>query len=276
MIERGGVEKESGEGNTPHSPSASPLISQLYGLGVERAGVLVVHTSFRAVRPVEGGPTGLIEALRTALGPDGTLVMPSWTGDDNTPFDPLTTPANPDLGVTADTFWRMPGVRRSAHPFAFAAAGPHAERITADPLPIPPHRPESPIGRIHDLDGQVLLLGVGHDANTTLHLAEVMADVPYRMPHHITVLENGRPTRIDYGETDHCCQGFAFADEWLRERRLQREGIVGSAHSRLMRSRDIVRVAIEYLERDPLLFLHPRGECAECDLAWASVEATSV
>ena len=103
----------------------------------------------------------------------------------------------------------------------------------------------------------------------------MLADVPYRMPHHITVLENGRPTRIDYGETDHCCRRFAFADEWLRERGLQREGIVGHAHSRLMRSRDIVRVAGEYLASDPLLFLHPRGECEECDVARESVHVSS-
>src|SRR5688572_10855896 len=42
---------------------------------------LLVHTSFRAVRPIEGGPLGLIEALRAALGSDGTLVLPSWTGN---------------------------------------------------------------------------------------------------------------------------------------------------------------------------------------------------
>ncbi len=252
------------------------LAAQLHTLGVEPGAVLVVHTSFRAVRPVENGPTGLIEALRRALGPDGTLVMPSWTGDDDAPFDPRTTAANADLGVTADTFWRMPGVRRSAHPFAFAAVGPHAERVTVDPLAIPPHRPESPIGRVHELDGQVLLLGVGHDADTTLHLAEAMSEVPYRTSKHITVLEDGGPKRIEYTETDHCCQRFTFADEWLRERGLQREGIVGSAHARLMRSRDIVRVAVEQLRGDRVLFLHPRGECEECDLAWESLEASSV
>jgi aminoglycoside 3-N-acetyltransferase len=247
------------------------LADHLRALGVDRGGVLLVHTSFRAVRPVERGPQGVIDALRTALGPIGTLVMPSWTGDEDEPFDPTTTPASPDLGVVADTFWRMPGVRRSNHPFAFAAAGPAAERITSDPLPIPPHRLESPVGRVYELDGQVLLLGVGHDADTTLHLAELMADVPYRVPKHCTVLENGRAVRVDYGENDHCCQRFAFADEWLRERALQREGLVGHAHARLMRSRDIVSVAREQLARDPLLFLHARGECAECDMAWASV-----
>ncbi len=54
---------------------------QLRALGVEKGGVLLVHASFRATGPVEGGPLGLIEALRDALGPDGTLVMPSWSED---------------------------------------------------------------------------------------------------------------------------------------------------------------------------------------------------
>jgi len=58
------------------------VTAQLHALGVEPGGVLLVHTSYRAVRPVEGGPPGLIEALRAALGPEGTLVMPSW-GSDN-------------------------------------------------------------------------------------------------------------------------------------------------------------------------------------------------
>jgi aminoglycoside 3-N-acetyltransferase len=244
------------------------VVQQLRALGVKEGGVLLVHTSFRAVRPVEGGPAGLIDALRTALGSDGTLVMPSWPDDDDHPFDPATAPADKDLGVVADTFWRMPGVRRANQVFACAAVGPAAEYILSDPLPLPPHRPESPVGRVHELDGQVLLLGVSHAEDTTLHLAELLAGVPYRVPHHCTVLENDRPVRIDYGENDHCCLRFNLADEWLRERGLQREGPVGHAHARLMRSRDIVAVAVEHLAHDPLIFLHPRGECAECDKTW--------
>ena len=172
---------------------------QLRGLGVEKSGVLLVHSSFRAVRPVEGGPAGLIDGLREALGPEGTLVMPSWTADADTPFDPLTTPAASDLGIVADTFWQCPGVLRSDHAEAFAAVGPHAAGIVAGPLPLPPHIPESPVGRVFVLDGQVLLLGVNHDANTTLHLAELLGNVPYRVPRYLTVLQDGRPVRVEYG-----------------------------------------------------------------------------
>lgn len=251
-----------------HELSLADVEGQLAALGVMNGGVLVVHTSFRAVRPIEGGPLGLIELLRAAIGADGTLVMPSWTGDDDDPFDPTSTPASPDLGVVPDAFWRLPGVERSNHPFAFAAAGPQAERITSGPLPIPPHALESPIGRVYELDGQVLLLGVGHDSDTMLHLAELLAGVPYRLPKHCTLLQEGRPVRIDYAENDHCCARFAFADKWLRARGLQSEGLVGHAHSRLARAQDIVKVALEQLALDPLLFLHPpSAECAECDEA---------
>jgi aminoglycoside 3-N-acetyltransferase len=248
------------------------LAAQLRALGVREGGVLLVHTSFRAVRPVEGGPRGLIDALRTAVGPAGTLVMPSWSGDDHAPFDPATTAAAADLGVVADTFWRLDGVTRSDHLNAFAAAGPRAAWIVGDPLALPPHTPDSPVGRVHEADGQVLLLGVGHEADTTLHLAEVMAGVPYRVPRRCTVLREGRSVRVDYGENDHCCARFALADEWLRALGLQAEGPVGRAHARLARARDIVELALERLAGDPLLFLHPAGGgCADCDEARQSI-----
>jgi aminoglycoside N3'-acetyltransferase len=247
------------------------VVAQLRALGVEPEGVLLVHTSFRAVRPVEGGPAGLIDALRAALGRGGTLVMPAWSDEDESPFDPTQSRVAPDLGIVAGTFRRMPGVRRSDHPFAFAALGPAAGTVLADPLPLPPHIPASPVGRVHELNGQVLLLGVNHDADTTLHLAEVLADVPYGIPKHCTVLRDGRPVRLEYAENDHCCERFTLVDEWLRTAGAQREGPVGYAHARLARSRDIVRVARAQLARDPLLFLHAPGVCAECDEARAHI-----
>lgn len=250
------------------------LVEQLSDLGVVAGGILLVHTSYRAVRPVDGGPAGLIAALQHAVGPGGTLVMPSTAADDDAPFDPRTDPADPELGVVADVFWRLDGVVRGDHPFAFAARGPLAGRIVADPLPMPqpPNVPASAVGRVHELDGQVLLLGVGHDANTTLHLAELLSGVPYRRPKHCTVLADGRPKRIDYGENDHCCQRFALADDWLRARGQQEEGPVGNAVARLFRSRHLVAAAVERLRAEPLVFLHgPEMGCGECDDARASL-----
>jgi aminoglycoside N3'-acetyltransferase len=254
--------------------SRGVVAEQLRALGVRAGRVLLVHTSYRAVRPVERGPEGVIEALTEVLGPEGTLVMPSWSGDDSVVFDPAASPAAADLGIVAETFRRLPEVVRSDHAFAFAARGRHAAEIVVGPLPIPPHTLESPVGRVHALDGQVLLLGVGHDANTTLHLAELLAGVPYRVLKSALVRRNGAVERIEYGENDHCCARFGFADDWLRARGLQCEGSIGNAHARLMRARDVVHVAVEQLRREPLVFLHPAGSgCAECEEARLSVAA---
>ena len=245
---------------------------QLLDLGVAAGGVLLVHTAFSRVGPVEGGPAGLIAALRGVLGVGGTLVMPSMTDDDDHPFDPTATNCR-WMGIVADTFWRLPGVLRSDNPHAFAAVGPHAPAITADhPLDCP-HGQKTPVDRVQELDGQVLLLGVGHDANTTIHLAEALAGVRYRQPKYVTVLRDGEPVRIHYGETDHCCQNFALLDGWLQADQQQRRGGVGYAEARLARARDIVAQATARLRVDETVFLHPPGVDPECDAARASIPA---
>jgi aminoglycoside N3'-acetyltransferase len=244
------------------------LVAQLRSLGVEPGDVLVVHTAFSEV--ATGTPETLIDALREAIEPGGTLVMPSMSDDDERVFDVHATPCLA-MGVVADTFRRLPGVLRSDNPHAFAATGPHARAIVAEhPLDVP-HGLDSPIGRVYDLDGKVLLLGVGHGENTMIHLAENLAGVPYRIAKRLTVVRDGTPSTLDYAEIDHCCERFALADAWLDEAGLQRRGFVGRAEARLMRAADVVRVVTARLRDDPLTFLHPPGVDAECDAARASV-----
>lgn len=243
------------------------LMGQLRALGVQPGGVLLVHT---ALSRVGTSPYQLIEGLLAAVGADGTLVMPSMADDDDVPFDRKTTPCRA-VGVVADTFWRMAGVLRSDSPHAFAAHGPLAARIT-EPHPVDiPHGLDSPPGRVYQLNGSVLLLGVGHDADTTVHVAENIAGVRYRQPKYATVLEDGQPRRYEYGETDHCCQRFALLDEWLGHQ--QKVVVIGNGHARLARSRDIVAAALARLRENETIFLHAPGACGECDAARAGAAA---
>lgn len=253
--------------------SVQELHAQLTRLGVREGGVLLVHTSFRAVRPVEDGPVGLIRALRGSLGVSGTIVMPTMT-DGESVFDPRSTPTT-DMGIVAETFWRRPGVIRSTHPGgSFAAEGPEAIRICAEQPLSPPHGPVSPPGRVLDLGGQVLLLGVHHSESTMLHVAEAIAAVPYSVsyPTVVGLDVDGVAQTVDIAETDHCCRGFRQLDAWLEERDLLRRGTIGNAEARLVDARDLVDVALEHLRRDPLVFLcAPSERCDDCDAARASV-----
>lgn len=117
----------------------------------------------------------------------------------------------------------------------------------------------------------MLWLGIGHTANTTVHLAENLAGVRYRRKKRTPTLESGQLRWIEYGEVDHCCENFRLVDAWLNEQGLQRVGRVGHAPARLARSRDIVRVVIEQLRRDETTLLHPFGVDEECNEARASL-----
>jgi aminoglycoside 3-N-acetyltransferase len=59
----------------------SEVIEQLLVMGVMRECVLLAHTAFSRVTPVEGGPNGLIAALLAAVGPNGALAMPGMSDD---------------------------------------------------------------------------------------------------------------------------------------------------------------------------------------------------
>ena len=250
--------------------SRSQLEQQLRDLGVKPGGVLLAHAAFSKVKPVEDGPAGLIAALRVALGPDGTLVMPAMTDDYRQPFDPKSTSCL-SMGAVADIFRRLPDARRSEHPLGFAALGPKAAEIVA-PHPIePPHGLNSPVGRVWKLDGQVLLLGVGHEADTMIHLAENIVGVRYRGMIPLVVFKDGRPTTVPCHQVSHCLAKFSFADLWLDEWSLQRRGIVGHAEARLARARDIVEVVSPQLRGNETIFLHPMGVDLECDEARESL-----
>ena len=247
------------------------IADDLVALGVSGDGILIVHTAFSSFGGRAGAPADLIAALRMAAGPAGTLVMPSMSDDDDHPFDRQRTPCA-GMGVVADTFWRIPGVNRSDSPHAFAAVGPHAAEITA-PHPVEvPHGLDSPVGRAFELDAEILLLGVGHDANTTVHLAENVAGVRYKLPKYATFLHDGQLVRQHYHEVDHCCANFALLDSWLEARGHQQRGFIAGAPARLVSARDVVATALDQLRENETVFLHPRGVCKECDEARAGME----
>ncbi len=251
------------------------LADDFTALGVQPGMTLVVHASMKSLRAeVNGGAVAVILALEQVLGTSGTLVMPTHTADLSDPanwsnppvpeawweamrrtmpaFDAALTPTF-RRGVIAETFRKQNGVLRSNHPDAsFAAWGKHARQITDDHALFPLFGARSPLGRVYDLDGWVLLLGVDHDRNTSLHVAEERAAIPRKtVPYGAPVMVDGVRqwvtwTDIAWDDEDFVALGADFA----RETGLQRAGKVANADALLVPQRALIDYAIPWLEKN--------------------------
>lgn len=156
----------------------------------------MLHAAFSLVGPVLGGPDTLVDAVLDVVGSDGTLLsyqdwelsvdiwddngqVPGSIRDDVPPFDPATARPARDHGIIAATVGTRLGVRHSGNPGArVAALGAGADAFTADhPLDYG-YGENSPLARLVEADGRVLMVGAPLDTMTLLHHAEHLADLP--------------------------------------------------------------------------------------------------
>jgi aminoglycoside 3-N-acetyltransferase len=249
------------------------IAAQLDGLGVQRGGILLVHASMRSAG---GDAEAMADALRRALGPEGTLVVPAFTPENSDtsrsyadrvrglsaqacaavraampPFDPATSPARA-MGALAETVRLTPGALRSGHPqTSFAAVGPAAEKLLAG------HRQDchlgedSPLARLYEADAQVLLLGTGFESCTAFHLAEYRLPSPARRLYRCVVALEGRRRWWEYEDIELDDSDFGtLGDDFVRRISAEavRTGWVGSARSHLFRFRTAVDFAMEWLK----------------------------
>jgi aminoglycoside 3-N-acetyltransferase len=248
------------------------LTEDLRRLGVRPGGVLLMHSSYRSVGFVPGGPQAALQAVLDVLGPAGTLVVPTHTPDNSDPafwsrppvpkewwepirreapgFDAARTPASRFMGVLPETVRTWPGARRSDHPqVSFAALGPHASAVTASHPLDDPLGDGSPLGAVYRLDGQVLLLGCGHGNNTSLHLAETRQPDP---PTHTAGAVLRRPGGglgewVTWTEVDPDESVFPELGEAFDATGATTVGRVGEATARLMSQRAVVDFATDWL-----------------------------
>jgi aminoglycoside 3-N-acetyltransferase len=182
--------------STNTSLSLEQIRQNFQQLGVEAGQVVMLHASLRAIGRVEGGPSGLIEAILEVLTIKGTLMMLVGSnsavydiGDmseaekktalaERIAFDPDQTPANPDWGSIGEALLDLKAAYRSRHPdYSFAAVGRMAKELIADHGYDYCHGPSSPLGKLCEHGGKVLLLGAPFQSVTLVHLCEHLASV---------------------------------------------------------------------------------------------------
>jgi aminoglycoside 3-N-acetyltransferase len=249
------------------------LAEQLHGCGLRPGQTVLVHMAMSRLGWVIGGAEAVVRAFLAVLGPEGTLMMPTHTTNntdpaewqhppipqdwwqlvrDHTPaFNPATTPTR-EMGAVPELFRSWPGAMRSSHPVtSFAALGPNAEYLTRDHVLEEDTGVRSPVGRLYELDGHVLLLGVTHWNNTSLHLAEARAN--YRGKRNIrsasAMMVDGARQWVEYETLQTYSDDFGEIGQAFDAAHQVEVNQIAKAEVRFFKQRALVDFAAAWMEQ---------------------------
>jgi aminoglycoside 3-N-acetyltransferase len=254
------------------------LAEDLRRLGLASGDTVMVHAAMRKVGELLNGPDALIDALLDATGPGGTIlsytdwdarydelldsdgrVPPEWR-EHIPPFDPARSRAIRDHGVLAEFIRTTPGARRSRNPGAsMSALGAKAEWLTADhPLDYG-YGEGSPLAKLVESHGKVLMVGAPLDTMTLLHHAEHLAKIPGKRIRRLEVpfaTPRGTEWRMieEFDTSTPIVDGLPddFFATIVRDYLATgggREGLIGHAPSVLVDATVITAFAVHWLEQ---------------------------
>lgn len=248
------------------------LKEDFISLGLKKGEMILMHSAMSKLGWTVGGPISVIEAIMEVLTPEGTLIMPTFSSDNTDPsnwhnppvpkkwwpiirknmpaFDPQITPTR-NLGVIPEAFRNYLSVIRSSHPScSFAAWGKHKHEIIDNHKLDSAFGEDSPLARIYDFNGKILLLGVTHANNSSLHLAEYRIKSVKKIYEGSSIFIDGKRKWVDYEDIDHDSGDFEEIGSNYEKIINYIPGKVGLAEARLLSQRDIVDYAVKWMNKN--------------------------
>jgi len=252
--------------------SKDEIKAGLRKLGLESGDTVGVHSSLSSFGYVDEGANTVIDALLEVVGENGTIVMPTYSANlakverspkeiemgvlwiyRILPYDPKETPCT--TGAIAETFRKRKGVLRSRHHvFSLSAFGPHAQEI------IDAGHKDSRAGwkKLLELEGYILLLGVGLGNCSAMHLAEERVTLPKHISDKVTApkwfVERYPPNEWEWDFGPY--PDFTKLEKPCIQRGIMKTIKVGKAALKLAKLRELIDLYAEYLETNPDLFYH--------------------
>ena len=238
---------------------------QLQGMGVRKGMVLLVQGKMEKLGKIIGGAQTLIDAIMKVIGYEGTLVMPAftpykkdpaclWDGKEyreqweqirkgERPFDrKLDAPRN----TLAAQFMRNEGVLRSHHPlYSFLAWGKYAKVIVEKhPLHFGLNE-ESPLGKLCELNGYVLLFGCGYASCAVFQMANHALDLPVRLV-SVPIAKGGETAFQELLDIPYQNDVFQEVGMVMEARKIVEFMYINNDRCRLFSAREAVNIAITY------------------------------
>jgi aminoglycoside 3-N-acetyltransferase len=251
------------------------VIQALRDLGLQRGDIVFSHTGVGMLgRPAEGLTkdaisTLFLDAFTEALGPDGGWLLPAYTYSftKGEPFDPAQTPPTKAMGLLPEALWQHPSFARSTDPlFSAIGTGEAAHTLLAAAGSEDCFGPRSLYALLLDRDAVMVNVGIGsHSA--LIHHVEQRLGVDYRFPKRFTgttVIDGvEQESEVVYNvraldRPDHVPH-FMRLDRDARADGATQAVRVGRGEINAIRARDMERLIVTGLAKDPHYLVHGRG-----------------
>lgn len=241
------------------------LVSEFRALGLCAGDVLLVHSSYKSFGGVEGGPPTVIDALLEVLGPEGTLIMPTFNFDftKGKPWDVRSTPSQ--MGVLTELVRTDPRAKRVFHPiYSFAVIGKYADYLSGLRYKSSYER-NSVFGKLRDLDGKIMVIGLSYtNSMTFFHHVEQMEGVDYRFLKQFTgqvTDENGNTYTDTFEMLVRDIDRGVVTEVNPMGALMEQAGIVkirkiGEADVKLMKANEVYAFTAREMKRDPHLLYY--------------------
>ena len=246
--------------------SKQSLLEQIKVLGIKPQDTLLIHSSMKAIGEVDGGADTVLDAFSEYLAP-GLLVLPTHTwrqiNAEYNVFDVVNEPSC--VGILTNLFRQRPGVVRSWHPtHSVAALGADAlEFISGEENMDSPCPRNGCWGKLYDRRAKILFLGANINRNTIIHGVEEWANIPNRVSSWYQDLKirtpDGRmihrPMRRHESPIPDVSKNYGKLEAPLFAKNIATRGKIGDAESILVEVVPMVDLTMEFLRRNPDLFL---------------------
>jgi len=254
------------------------FIEDIKNIGVNAGDVLCIHSSMKKIGWIDGGIHTLTDALLDVLGDDGAFVVPTHTCSfidlGSEPYEADKTPTG--IGAFPTAVMAHPLAKRSAQASHSDAAisrnGAKSAYLTDNHDPENALGYESPLHRIsRDPNGKILLIGVTHKANTSVHLAESVAGIYTHMHYNKawgnyvhTKLPDGTIKKYKQSEFPGCSSGFDVIEDLLIAKNLIKFGKIGNAESRLIDAGGMIAAVSDMVKKQPDVLMCSNPNCPCC------------
>ena len=244
--------------------SYQKIREDLSALGLKTGDAVLIHSAFKSMGAVEGGIRTLVEALLSVIGEKGTLIVPTLTfvevSETNRVFDYLH--SRSCVGAVSEFVRQMEGAKRSINPTHSCAAigGKRDWYVDGHERDKTPVGQNSPIWKLHEDGGKVLMLGCKLHSNTSMHGVEEKAGVKYLMAEKAETYQILLPDRVmemDYiRHNDHArLIGRYDRLEKLLSPEKMPCGSVHGAKSWLIDAPAMWDAGVKAMEKDPYYFV---------------------